>query len=174
MLTKHVFRVFNASNRIFGYRKVHARLADEGTDMCDGVVRELMAEQSLQPCHRAPWRHDRAEPVMRRLFESREYASTNSWLCLRTNGGIRSSMGNVGCWFDNAPAESFFASLKKELVHRTQFPKRHRDIDAVVNYIEIFYNHQRPHQTLHYATPAEPVGAEYSVVGADQGKRRRG
>ena len=63
-------------------------------------------------------------------------------------------MGQVGCAYDNAVAESFFASLKKELVHRTVFATRARAVDAVANYIEVFYNHQRPHQSLGYQTPA--------------------
>ena len=63
-------------------------------------------------------------------------------------------MGAVGCAYDNAVAEAFFAGLKKELVHRTEFPTREHAILAVANYIEIFYNHQRPHQTNNYLTPA--------------------
>ena len=63
-------------------------------------------------------------------------------------------MGKVGFAYDNAVAESFFAALKKELVHRTVFPTRAKATAAVANYIEIFYNHQRPHQALNYQTPA--------------------
>lgn len=57
VLTEHVIRVFNASNGIFGYRKVHARLVEEGIEVCDRVVRDLMAEAGLVSCHPAPWRH---------------------------------------------------------------------------------------------------------------------
>ena len=63
-------------------------------------------------------------------------------------------MGNVGCAYDNAVAESFFASLKKELVHRTVFATRAAAIEAVTNYIDVFYNHQRLHETLGYQNPA--------------------
>lgn len=45
-------------------------------------------------------------------------------------------------------AESFFAALKKELVHRAEFATHGRAEAAVANYIEIFYNHQRPHEAL--------------------------
>jgi putative transposase len=54
------------------------------------------------------------------------------------------------CW-DNAPRESFFASLKKELVHGADFATR----AAVVEYIEVFYNTQRRHSSLGYVSPAE-------------------
>lgn len=56
-LAGEVARVFTASNGVFGYRKVHAQLAEEGIVVCDRLVRELMAEQGLESCHPAPWRH---------------------------------------------------------------------------------------------------------------------
>ena len=56
-LAGEVSRVFAASNGVFGYRKVHAQLADEGIVVCDRLVRDLMAEQGLESCHPAPWRH---------------------------------------------------------------------------------------------------------------------
>ena len=69
--------------------------------------------------------------------------------------GMVGSMGRVGVCWDNALAESFFASLKKELVHRTVFPTRKKARDAIANYIEIFYNRQRLHSGLGYQTPLE-------------------
>jgi transposase InsO family protein len=69
--------------------------------------------------------------------------------------GIRSSMGRRGqCW-DNALAESFFASLKNELVHRRVFATQDRARRAVAEYIEVFYNRVRLHSGLGYKTPAE-------------------
>jgi transposase InsO family protein len=65
------------------------------------------------------------------------------------------SMGRTGVCWDNAVAESFFATLKKELVHRTVFATRKKARDAVAEYIEIFYNRQRTHSTLGYRTPLE-------------------
>ncbi|MEZ5378250.1 MAG: IS3 family transposase [Acidimicrobiales bacterium] len=56
-LAGEVARVFAASNGVFGYRKVHSRLVDEGIVVCDRVVRDLMVEQGLESCHPAPWRH---------------------------------------------------------------------------------------------------------------------
>ena len=68
---------------------------------------------------------------------------------------LRSSMGKVGqCW-DNALAESFFASLKNELVYRTAFPTRAKARRAIAEYIEIFYNRTRLHSGLGYTTPAD-------------------
>ena len=51
--------------------------------------------------------------------------------------------------------ESFFASLKTERVHQTQFRSRAEAKAAVFEYIEVFYNRQRLHSALGYRTPAE-------------------
>ena len=63
------------------------------------------------------------------------------------------------CW-DNAAAESFFASLKNECYHQRAFATRAEARLAVADYIEVFYNRQRLHSTLGYKTSAE-VLAEY-------------
>ncbi len=64
------------------------------------------------------------------------------------------SMGVVGSCFDNSVAESWFATLKKELVHRTVFPTRDKAVVAVTNFIEVWYNRKRLHSVLGYKTPA--------------------
>jgi putative transposase len=69
--------------------------------------------------------------------------------------GIKQSMSRRGNCLDNAPMESFFASLKKEHVHHTRFRTREEAKAAVFEYIEIFYNRQRLHSALGYRTPAE-------------------
>ncbi len=68
--------------------------------------------------------------------------------------GIARSMGSRGdCW-DNAVAESFFATLKKELVHRRSWPTREELRQEVFDYVEIFYNATRRHSTLGMLSPA--------------------
>jgi putative transposase len=74
--------------------------------------------------------------------------------------GITGSMGRTGVCWDNALAESFFAALKNELVHRTAFPTRETARRAIAEYIEVFYNRQRLHSGLGYKTPLE-VATEY-------------
>ncbi len=56
---------------------------------------------------------------------------------------------------DTAPMESFFASLKKELVHGVDFATRAEARAAIVEYIEVFYNTRRRHSSLGYVSPAE-------------------
>jgi putative transposase len=71
------------------------------------------------------------------------------------DAGIAVSMGSKGDAFDNAVAESFFATIKKELVHRQSWPSRRDLSSAVFEYIEAFYNRQRRHSTLGYLSPEE-------------------
>jgi transposase InsO family protein len=68
---------------------------------------------------------------------------------------VRRSVGRTGVCWDNAAAESFFATLKNEMYHRQPFATRARARFAVAEYIEVFYNRQRLHSTLGYRTPAE-------------------
>jgi putative transposase len=69
--------------------------------------------------------------------------------------GISLSMGSTGDAYDNAMAESFFASLETELLDRTTFRTRADARLAVFDYIEAFYNPHRRHSALDYLSPAE-------------------
>jgi putative transposase len=71
------------------------------------------------------------------------------------DAGIAVSMGSKGDAYDNAVAESFFATIKKELVHRQSWPSRRDLSSAMFEYIEAFYNRQRRHSTLGYLSPEE-------------------
>jgi len=73
---------------------------------------------------------------------------------------LRQSLGRTGCCYDNALAESFFAALKNEKVHRTVYPTRNKAKQDIAHYIEVFYNRQRLHSALGYRTPHE-VRIEY-------------
>jgi putative transposase len=83
-----------------------------------------------------------------------QYASEH-YRCLLEKHGITCSMSRRGnCW-DNAPMESFFATLKKELVHGEDYPSRAAARASVFEYIEVFYNRVRRHSALGYQSPAE-------------------
>jgi putative transposase len=69
--------------------------------------------------------------------------------------GITVSMSRKGnCW-DNAVAESFFSTIKKELIHRRRWRSLLELRNAVFEYVEVFYNRRRLHSFLNYKTPAE-------------------
>ena len=63
------------------------------------------------------------------------------------------SMSRKGNCHDNAVAESFFANLKNELIYHHDFRTRQEARSAIFDYIELFYNRKRLHQTLNYQTP---------------------
>ena len=74
---------------------------------------------------------------------------------LLTTHGITASMSRKGnCW-DNACVESFFGTLKRELVYHRQYATRSEATQDIFEYIEVFYNRQRRHSTLGYQSPAE-------------------
>jgi putative transposase len=68
---------------------------------------------------------------------------------------IAISMGATGDAYDNALAETFFATLKKELIHRHSWQTRRELTSALFDYIETFYNHRRRHSTLGYLSPQQ-------------------
>ena len=69
--------------------------------------------------------------------------------------GIHRSMGSKGDCFDNAVAESFFATLEKDLLRRRSFATRQEARTALFDYVETFYNPIRLHSTLGYLSPVE-------------------
>ncbi len=80
--------------------------------------------------------------------------------------GIRQSMSHKGNCFDNAMMESFFSSLKKELVRLETFHSREKARYFVFDYIEIFYNRQRRHSALNYKTPVMySIEANQNLIG---------
>lgn len=109
--------------------------------VCDALV---MARQCRRVRRRAIFHSDRGS----------EYTSGDFRKCLGA-GGMRQSMGAVGTCYDNALAESFFASLKKECVYPTVFATRAQARLVVEDYITNFYNTCRLHSGLGYRSPAE-------------------
>jgi putative transposase len=80
------------------------------------------------------------------------YASSGYRALLQTHSMIP-SMSRKGDCYDNAVAESFFANLKNELTWHRTFHTRDQARSAIFDYIEVFYNRQRLHQTLGYVSP---------------------
>jgi len=68
--------------------------------------------------------------------------------------GMKASMSRKGNCYDNAPMESFWGTLKTELVHHRRFRTREEAIKEITEYIELFYNRQRTQERLGYLSPA--------------------
>ena len=75
--------------------------------------------------------------------------------------GIRQSMSRKGNCYDNACAESFFSSLKKDVIYGIRFKTRGEARKAIINYIEDFYNSRRLHSSLGYKSPREYINDYY-------------
>jgi putative transposase len=82
-----------------------------------------------------------------------QYLSAAYTQVLRAHG-LRHSVGRPGTCWDNAVAESFFATLKNELIYVHAWPSRQTARTAVFSYIEGWYNRARLHSTLSYTSPA--------------------
>jgi len=83
-----------------------------------------------------------------------QYASMKLKQMLIENN-IQQSMSSKGNCYDNAPTESFFSTLKRELVYRTSYKTREEAKQSLFEYIEVFYNRQRRHSTIGYLSPMQ-------------------
>lgn len=83
-----------------------------------------------------------------------QYASADFQTALR-GAGIVCSMSRRGDCFDNAMVESFFGTLKQELVNRRHFATREAARREIFEYIEVWYNRQRRHSSLGYLSPEQ-------------------
>jgi len=77
--------------------------------------------------------------------------------------GMRASMSGKGNCYDNAPMESFWGTLKQELVHHRHYRTRQEAIQDITEYIEIFYNRQRRQERLGFPSPVAYVQKFYAA-----------
>lgn len=83
-----------------------------------------------------------------------QYASGDYRKLLEENGCACSMSRKGNCW-DNAPVESFFATLKKELIHGRCFATRAQAQSEIFEFIEVWYNRKRRHSSLDYMSPVQ-------------------
>jgi putative transposase len=102
----------------------------------------------------AIWRRGQVEDVIVHSDQGSTYASGGYQKQL-TENQLRCSMARKGECLDNAVAESFFGSLKNELVYHEDYHSRAEARQSIFEYIEIFYNRKRRHAFLDYMTPVE-------------------
>jgi len=97
----------------------------------------------------------RRRPASGLIFHSdrgSQYCSTRYQALIKGAGGVQ-SMSGTGCCYDNAITESFFGTLKRELVHHCAFGTRSEAQSRIFLYIEGFYNRRRRHSALGYQAP---------------------
>ena len=101
------------------------------------------------------------QAVLRRLLEPKQYTSLRFTQRL-ADAGVAPSTGSVGDSYDNAVAESFFGSLKTELIYRHSWASRHDAELAIVAWIEGWYNPERIIAGLGMRSPNEYEAAFYA------------
>jgi len=123
-----------------------------GWSMSRRMTKELVLDAlRMALCHRRP---DCERSLLHHSDRGCQYASEAYRKLLREEK-IACSMSRKGnCW-DNAPMESFFATLKKELIHQEFYATREEARRSVFRYIETFYNRVRRHSALNYMSPEQ-------------------
>jgi transposase InsO family protein len=118
--------------------------------MGNRLTQELATEAlTMAVAHRRP-----AVGVLHHTDRGSQYAATTYRAMLASHGLTASMSRRANCW-DNAVVESFFHTLKTELVHHRRYTTREDATQDIFEWIEVFYNRVRRHSTLGYRSPAE-------------------
>jgi len=126
---------------------LHTRLV-VGWSMKDRPNQELVNEALIMAVEQR-----RPKPGLIHHSDQGILYSSGSYLALLKKYGMLRSMSGKGNCYDNAVAESFFSSLKNEIVHHRNYQTRDEARTEIFEYIELFYNRKRLHQSLNYQTP---------------------
>jgi putative transposase len=121
----------------------------------------LKAELVTDALEMALWRRQPAPGLIHHSDQGSQYTSISFGQRLE-EAGVLPSMGSVADPYDNALAESFVATLKRELLDRRSWPTREEVRTAIFEFVEVFYNRQRIHSALGYCSPAD---YERSTIG---------
>ena len=97
--------------------------------------------------------HRRPQPGLIHHTDQGVLYGTSAYRAILAQHGMSPSMSRKGDCYDNAVAESFFSNLKNELTWHHDFRRRDEARAAIFDYIEVFYNRQRSHQSLDYVSP---------------------
>jgi putative transposase len=128
---------------VFSRRIVGWSMADHmRTELVSDALQMALARR--RPAPGLIWHSDQGSQFVSLAFGQQARAA-----------GIAQSMGSKGDCFDNAVAESFFATLKKELIHDRSWPSKAELRTEVFQYIEAFFNRRRRHSTLGMLSPAQ-------------------
>ena len=119
-----------------------------GWSMKPSLHRDLVLDALVM----AVWRRQPKQPVIIHSDQGAQYGS-DDWQRFCRDHDLDTSMSRRGNCFDNAVAESFFSSLKKERVRRRIYPTREEGRADVFDYIEVFYNRSRRHSHIGDVSP---------------------
>jgi putative transposase len=121
-----------------------------GWSMADSMRAELVNDALLM----ALWQRKPQRGLIWHTDRGSQYASDSHRALLKDYGIIQSMSRKGNCW-DNAVSESFFHTLKVELIHGSNFETKEEAKQAIFEYIEVFYNRIRIHSGNDYLSPVE-------------------
>ncbi len=116
------------------------------------VASHMRTELALSALKMALGNRDNFAGLMHHSDRGSQYTSSDYKELLGAHGIVCSMSRKGDCW-DNAVAESFFGTLKQELIHRRSWPTRREAAAAIAEYIELFYNGRRRHSANDYQSP---------------------
>ena len=122
----------------------------------------MQSELVCEALKSAYWRRKPAAELLMHTDRGSQYASDSHRKLLRDYQMIQSMSRRANCW-DNSPMESFFKTLKVELIYTQRYATRAQAKLDIVSWIEGFYNRQRLHSSIGYRTP---VNAECGGLAA--------
>ncbi len=117
----------------------------------------LREELAIDALEMAIQTREEKTPLIHHSDQGSQYSSRGFMAKLKEYG-IKSSMNQRGSCYDNAVVESFFKTLKAELVRTVRFDRLEDTRMKLFEFIEVFYNRQRLHSTLGYKSPVEFEG----------------
>ncbi len=126
--------------------------------MADNMKTKLVNDELLM----AIWQRKPAKGLVWHTDRGSQYAAHSHREILKQHGITQSMSRKGNCW-DNAVSESFFHTLKTELIHHMRFKTREEAKTAIFEYIEIFYNRIRMHSSNDYLSPIN-----YEMLGREE------
>lgn len=121
-----------------------------GWDLSESLERH----SSIRALNKAIMRRRPGSGLMIHSDRGVQYASSDFRAALQKHGFIQ-SMSRKGNYWDNAVAESFFHTIKTQMIHHCKFQNVAEAEQAIFNYIEVYYNRRRKHSTNGYKSPAQ-------------------
>ncbi len=112
----------------------------------------MTTELTLRALHMALQQRRPGPGLIHHSDQGSQYTDERYQAVLRAHG-IQASMNGAGNWYDNAPVESFFGTLKSERVHQGVYRTHDEASPDLFYYIEAFYNRRRLHSSLGYLSP---------------------
>jgi transposase InsO family protein len=117
-----------------------------------GMAERMTATLTTRALEMAIQQRQPGDGLIHHSDQGSQYTDSGYQTLLKGHG-IQVSMNGVGTWYDNAPMESFFGTLKSELVHHRVYHTRDQAKVDLFYYMEAFYNRRRRHSSLGYLSP---------------------